>query len=82
MLKFLRQYRCTPHVTTERPKATLSIVPSRAIDPHIEEKIWVNDNEANYKIKCYADARNCEDYRDIIIGDSVVINIKENCSKK
>lgn len=51
------------------------------MDPHIRETIWVNDSDTKYKMKSYADARNCADYRDIKVGDSVVMNIKENCSQ-
>lgn len=86
MFKFLRQYRCTPHVTTgqtphkllfgREPKTMLPMVPSRTMDLHIK-KIRVNDSEAKYKIKCYADARNCADYRDIKVEDSVVMNRDE-----
>lgn len=49
MFKFLRQYRCTPHVTTgqtphkllfgREPKTMLPMVPSRTMDPHMDEKI-------------------------------------------
>lgn len=91
MFKFFRQYGCTPHVTTgqtphkllfgREPKAILPMVPAHTMDPHIDEKIWVNDSEAKYKVKCYADARNCADYRDIKVGDSVVMNINENYSQ-
>lgn len=76
----LRQYRCTPYVTIgqtphkllfgREPKTMLPMVPSRTMDPHIEEKIRVNDCEAKYKMKYYTDARNCADYRDIKVGDS------------
>lgn len=84
MFKFLKQYRCTPHVTTpykllfgREPKTMLPTVPSRTMDLHIDEKIRVNDSEAKYKMKCYADARNCADYRDIKVGDTVVMNRDE-----
>lgn len=67
MFKFLRQYRCTPHVTTgqtphkllfgREPKTMLPMVPARTMDPHINEKIRINDSDAKYRMKCYADAR-------------------------
>lgn len=62
-------------------KIVLPMKPWRAMDPHIDETIRVNDSETKYKMKSYAGARNCADYRDIKVGDSVVMNIKENCSQ-
>lgn len=55
--------------------------PWRAMDFHIEGTIRINNSETKYKMKSYAGARNCTDYRDIKVGDSVVMNIKENCSQ-
>lgn len=55
----------------------LTMVHLRTMDPHKEEKIRVNDNEAKYEMKCYADARNCADYLDIKVGVSVVMKHDE-----
>lgn len=55
--------------------------PWRAMDPHIEETIRVNDSKTKYEMKSYAGARNCADYPVIKVGDSVVMNINENCSQ-
>lgn len=71
-----------------RPDTTQSFVWERTKD-HVtngtfaydrsshREKIRVNDSEAKSKMKCSADARNSADYRDIKVGDSVVMNRDE-----
>lgn len=58
-------------------KVILLMVFVYMMDFYIDEKIWVNDSEVKYKVKCYVDVWNCVDYCDIKVGDLVVMNCDE-----
>jgi hypothetical protein len=83
MFKFLRQHRCTQHVSTDQTshrllfsrerKTMLSMVPLGVVDLHFDEKTRIKDSDAKYKMKRFADTWNRAEHRDTKVGDSVLL---------
>lgn len=59
----------------------LHIVPFGIVDRHLDEKTRIKDSDAKSKMKCFADTRNNADYRNIKVGDSVLMK-HDQCKAK
>ncbi|XP_033758079.1 uncharacterized protein LOC117340426 [Pecten maximus] len=93
LVQFLRQYRATPHTSTEcspyrlmfslEPKTQLpevSVKRQKPAEPLVDEQVRRNDSQTKYRASSYADNRNRVHHRDISVGDTVMVKneFKEN----
>ncbi|KAL5013444.1 hypothetical protein ScPMuIL_007714 [Solemya velum] len=77
--KFSRQYRAIPHMTTgqsphklmfmREPNTKLPQIPTRNVDPSLDELVRRNDSAAKYKMKQAADKKNRASEKNIKEGD-------------
>jgi hypothetical protein len=83
MYKHLRQYRATPHPSTgmspfelmfgDKPRTRLPQIDTVHPQPEVDRQVRANDQIAKHKHKWYADKRNNAHFRDMNVGDSVLV---------